>query len=188
LISEIQRSLRKLKPEKRLARLKPRPRSQLEFLDPFRHAASKLLLDTTVYIDVLQGRFPRTAEVALRASELWHSTVAESELIALAGLLDPRHPETRNVVAQLVETLVRRPTHRILNPDAEVWREAGILAGTLARLQQYNKSDRRRSLNDALILLSAAKSGCTVLTRNLSDFDLLTQLVPSARVVFYSAD
>jgi predicted nucleic acid-binding protein len=78
----------------------------------------------------------------------------------------------------------RRPAHRILNPDREVWREAGILAGLLARLQRYGKSEKRRALNNALIFLSAAKNGCAVLTRNISDFDLLAQLA-SGRVVFY---
>jgi hypothetical protein len=29
------------------------------------------------------------------------------------------------------------------------------------------------------------KHGCTVLTRNTTDFDLLQQLMPSGRVLFY---
>ena len=182
--------MRRFKPEKRLTQLAPRDRTKLDFLDAagadsIARQMPKLLFDTTVYIDVMQGRFPQHGEVALRAAELWHSSVTEAELIALAGLLDPRHPDTRKVVERLVETIERRPAHRTLNPDAEIWREAGILAGLLARLQHYDKTERRRALNDALILLSAAKHGCVVLTRNVSDFDLLTQLAPFARVVFY---
>lgn len=123
-------------------------------------------------------------EVSLRLTEIWHSTVTEAELTALAGLLDPAHPSTRQAVQQVLASVERRPTHRILNPDREVWREAGILAGLLARLQNYGKADQRRALNDALIFLSAAKNGCAVLTRNISDFDLLMQLAPG-KVVFY---
>jgi hypothetical protein len=36
-----------------------------------------------------------------------------------------------------------------------------------------------------LLFSSARKFGCTVLTRNLSDFDRLQQLDPSGRVLFY---
>jgi predicted nucleic acid-binding protein len=183
--SDIHRSLRRLKPEKHTAQLKPRDRSMLTFVDPLKRSFPKLLLDTTVYIDALQGSFPRNAEVALRASELWHSTVTEAELAALTGLLDPKHPDTPRVVKQVVSSIEKRPDHRILNPDADVWREAGILAGLLARLQHYGKSEQRRTLNDALIFLSAAKHGCDVLTRNVVDFDLLMQLAPFGKAIFY---
>ena len=64
------------------------------------------------------------------------------------------------------------------------WCEGGILAGLLARPQTYGKTEQRRALNDALIFLTAAKNGCTVLTRNIWDFDLLMQL-SSGKVVFY---
>ncbi len=60
-----------------------------------------------------------------------------------------------------------------------------MLAGLLARLQQYGKPEQRRALNDALLLLSAEKHGCVVLTRNTSDFDLLLQLAPTSKAIFY---
>ena len=66
-----------------------------------------------------------------------------------------------------------------------MWREAGILAGLIARLRHYGKTEQRKALNDALIFLSSAKSGLVVLTRNLSDFDLLMQLAPWGKAVFY---
>jgi len=40
-------------------------------------------------------------------------------------------------------------------------------------------------LNDALLLETARKYGLTVLTRNIGDFDLLQQLEPTAKVLFY---
>ncbi len=55
----------------------------------------------------------------------------------------------------------------------------------VARLQKYGKADQRRVLNDALILLSAARAGLAVLTRNIRDYDLLLQLAPEVRAVFY---
>jgi predicted nucleic acid-binding protein len=173
-----------LKPEKHRKALKPRERSALPFLGELQPPFPKLLLDTTVYIDELQGKLPRDIEVSLRLAEVWHSTVTEAELSALAGLLDPVHTNTRQAIEQVLASIERRPSHRILNPDRDVWREAGILAGLLARLQQYGKTEQRRALNDALIFLSAAQHGCAVLTRNIADFDLLMQLAPG-QAVFY---
>ncbi len=126
-------------------------------------------------------------ELLLRSPYLWHSSVTEAELSALAGLLNPVHPDTAQALHQVFATIERRPSHRIVTPDREIWREAGILAGMLARLQQYGKAEQRKVFNDALIFLSAAKSGLTVLTRNISDFDLLSQLEPHGKVLFYAA-
>jgi predicted nucleic acid-binding protein len=147
----------------------------------------KLLLDTTVYIDALQGRLPDDVEVALRAGSLWHSSVTEAEMAALAGLLDPTRPDTASVIAQVAASIELRPEHCILTPDRDTWREAGILAGLLARLQRYGKTERRKALNDALIFLTAAKNGCVVLTRNVADFDLLMQLDAKGWAVFYDS-
>ncbi len=106
-------------------------------------------------------------------------------MAALAGLLNPAHPERANTIAQVAASIDQRPSHRILTPDRDMWREAGILAGLLARLQRYGKNEQRKALNDALIFLTAAKNGCVVLTRNLSEFDLLMQLDPRGQAVFY---
>lgn len=182
--SEFRATLRRLKPEKHQRPLKRRPESDLDFLGG-RSRPAKLLYDTTVYIDILQNRFPRDGELMLRAAEAWHSPVTESELAAACGLLDPAHPGTRQIVEELTEIMERRPTYRTITPDSDIWREAGILSGTLARLQGLAKDQRRRILNDALLFASARKYGCAVLTRNVADFDLLQQLDPSGRVLFY---
>jgi predicted nucleic acid-binding protein len=182
--SDVQRSLRRLKPSERRAGLRCRQRSELPFIAEA-SSIPKLLLDTTVYIDELQGKLPRDVELAIRSASLWHSTVTECELSALAGLLSPDHPDTPHAIDQVLASIKQRPDHRIVNPDREVWRDSGILAGLLARVQQYSKAEQRRTLNDALIFLSAAKAGLTVLTRNISDFDLLMQLAPYGKVLFY---
>jgi predicted nucleic acid-binding protein len=157
----------------------------LNFLETTKTRPAKLLYDTTVYIDVLQGRFPETGELMLRAVEAWHSPVTEAELSAAAGLLDPSHPNSRKVIDQIAAVLDQRPTQRTIAPDLFVWREAGILSGILARLQGYDKGQRRRILNDALLFVTARRHGCAVLTRNLSDFDFLQQLDPGGQVLFY---
>jgi len=102
-----------------------------------------------------------------------------------SGLLDPARAQTRGIMEQVVAVIERRPSHRTLATDSEIWREAGILSGTLARLQGYKSGQRRRVLNDALLFATARKHGCSVLTRNVLDFDFLQQLDPSGKVLFY---
>ncbi len=183
--SELASLLRRIKPEKRTVVLKPRNASSLAFLGQTPHLPSRLLYDTTVYIDILQGTFPRNGEIALRAADAWHSTVAEAELCVPIGSLEPGHPGTAQAIKQLAAAIERRPAHRTIAPDREIWLEAGILTGVLARLQRFGAADRRRVLNDALLFATARKHGLSVLTRNTRDFDLLQQLEPSCGVLFY---
>ena len=165
--------------------LSPRAETDLSFLGTERVRPRSFLYDTTVYVDILHGRFPEADQAILRVTAAWHSAVAEGELTSLCALLDPSHPSTRDVIKEINAVVSRMPAHRQISPDREVWRLAGILTGTIARLQRVAKPDRRRILNDALIFATARKHGHTVLTRNVVDFDFLQQLDPSGRVVFY---
>ena len=183
--SDVQRVLRRLKPEKRLKPLTRRDATELRFLDPDADLPPKLLYDTTVYIDILQDRFAQEGEIVLRAADAWHSTVTEAELVGACGFLHPGHPETAFAIKRILETIEKRPAHRTIAPDREAWIEAGVLCGVLARLQGYSRMERRRLMNDALLFATARKSGLTLLTRNISDFDLLQQLDPSVSVLFY---
>lgn len=183
--SEFEASLRRIKPERRNKPLLRRPDSALEFVETSAVRPPKLLYDTTVYIDILQNRFPKDGELMLRAADAWHSPVTEAELAAACGLLDPERSPTRKIIEEITALIDRRPVQRTVMLDQNVWREAGILSGILARLQGYEKDQRRRTLNDALLFVSARRSGCTILTRNASDFDFLQQLDPAGRVLFY---
>jgi len=185
LSSDFARTLRRLKPHKHRQKLQPRKESELSFLGIASDRPRTLLYDTVVYVDILQGRFPEVQETILRAAEAFHSTVAESELASACALLDPALGNTRNVIKQVIEIVDRMPPHRMISPDREICRDAGILTGTIACLQGISKSDRRRILNDALIFAIARKHGHTVLTRNVVDFDFLQQLDPFGRVMFY---
>ena len=183
--SEFQRTLRRLKPDKHRAQLGARAESELEFMGPTGHRPAKLLYDTTVYIDILQGRFPQQGEAMLQATETWHSPVTEAELAATCGLLDPAHSQTSEIIEQVAAVIDRRPSYRTIIPDPEIWREAGVLSGTLARIQGFGTERRGRVLNDALLFATARKYGCAVLSPNVRDFDLLQQLDPSGKVMFY---
>lgn len=183
--SDFEKTLRRLKPYKQRQPLNPRGDAELTFVDLESDRPPSVLYDTTVYIDVIQGRFPDRGETLLRTADAWHSTVAENELAATCGLLDPTHPDTKGVIKQILGIINRISPYRSLAPDREVWHDAGILTGTIARLQGTSGRDRRRILNDALIFATARKYGHTVLTRNTTDFDFLNQLDRSGRVIFY---
>ena len=185
LSSEFVRALRRLRPEKHRSSLKRRKDQELHFLATTPGKPHSVLYDTTVYADILQGRFPAAAETMLRTANAWHSSVAENELASICGLLDPAHPDTRTVIQQVTAVIERIPSHRMIVPDREIWQRAGILTGIFARVQVLSKSERRRILNDALIFETGRKYGHTVLTRNIGDFDFLHQLDPGGRVMFY---
>lgn len=182
--TDVWASLRRYKPGRHNQPLRRRPDAQLNFIDTA-EIPGKLLYDTTVYIDTLRGRFPDAGRFVLRMVNPWHSTVTEAELAVLAGSLDPSHPDTRQAIDQIAVSISQRSAYRTIVPDAVSWREAGILSGILARLQGYDKSQRRRLMNDALLFVSARRHGCTILTRNVGDFDFLQQLDPEGRVMFY---
>ena len=144
-----------------------------------------VLFDTTVYIDVLQDKLSPPLQWEIARVRPWHCSVAESEMVYLCGRLDPAHPGTADVVRRIEGVVEHWPLDRILTPGRAAWREAAILTGILSRHHRTKDEDRGRTMNDALIFLSALEHGCAVLSRNIRDFDLLMQLVPEGKVVFY---
>jgi hypothetical protein len=103
--------------------------------------------------------------------------VTEAELAAACGLLDPAHPQTPEIIQQIAAVIDRRPSYRTITPDPEIWRDAGVLSSTPARIQGYGTEQRRRVLNGALLFATARTCGCAVLSLNVRDFDLLQQLL-----------
>ncbi len=81
--------------------------------------------------------------------------------------------------------LRRAPAHRTVAPDDDGYIEASIATGIQARTQNLAAANRLRLLDDALIAATALKNGLVVLTANVADFDLLSQLQPATRVLYY---
>ena len=67
----------------------------------------------------------------------------------------------------------------------EVLERAALLSGILCRLQGYEKDGKLRALQDCVLFLQAQRLGLVVLTANGSDYDILLQLIPTGRVLFY---
>jgi hypothetical protein len=141
--------------------------------------------DTTVYIDqAARGLDDALLDLIDRAL-VFHSSVALGELavgVANANPSRARWPQLRDHYAELFAEI---PLIRVLTPDDQTWVDAGVVAGTLARTQGYQPHQRKACLNDALIMLSAARHGIPVLTANRDDFDLIQQLVPGSMFVHY---
>lgn len=178
-------ALRRLKPEKRTRPLARRSDHELAFVDHEPLAGPPLLLDTTVYIDMLQDRAPPSLEELLRVRQVNHSSVAVAELVHNFGRLDPAHPGTRSVLAEIRGTIEDIPPHRLSTPGAQAVAEAGIVTGVIARLKGIPKADRQPFMNDATLFLQALEGGSTLLSRNIADMDLIEQLVPQGRVLLY---
>jgi predicted nucleic acid-binding protein len=144
-----------------------------------------LVPDTNVYIGSAAGLLPAAVEGLLDRALLFHCAVCLGELATGVANADPTHPQWPAMREHYVSLLAAIPAPRLLTPDAQSWTDAGVIAGTLARSQRFQKHQRKECLNDALILLTAAKAGLPVLTANRDEFDLIQQLAPEGRFVHF---
>lgn len=144
-----------------------------------------LVPDTNVYIRAAAGMLPREAQMLVERALLFHCSVCLGELATGVANADPPligWSAIRDHYAELFDDV---PSTRLLVPDAQVWMEAGVVAGTLARTQGFQKHQRKECLNDVLIYLTATKAGLPVLTADRDGFDLIQQLAPEGRFIHF---
>lgn len=98
---------------------------------------------------------------------VWLSVVVLEELYAGVSLRD------RRVVEHLERDFER--ARRILVPNLNDWTQAGKVLARLAAEYGYEGIGQARLTNDALIAMSAARQGVTVITANRRDFARLAQ-------------
>jgi predicted nucleic acid-binding protein len=140
------------------------------------------MLDTNVYIQSAAGRLPVAVGNLIEQGLLFHCAVCIGELTTGVANADPAQAGWNTIRDHYDSLIARIPATRVLTPDAEIWAEAGLIAGTLARIQGYQ---RKECLNDALIYLTAAKAGLPVLTTNRIEFDMIQQLAPYGRFIHF---
>lgn len=169
-------------PRKTLAR---RADAVLPFVTEARISGPPLLLDTCFYIDQLHDRSPALLDRLIAARQVNHSTVAIQELMHTVGVLDPADRRTPAAVAAIGYFIRSMPPYRVSTPDADVLGRAALLSGVLCRLQGHATDRKQRALQDCVLFLQALKLGFTILTANIGDFDVLLQLLPAGRVLFY---
>ncbi|MDP9011189.1 MAG: DNA-binding protein [Pseudomonadota bacterium] len=103
----------------------------------------------------------------------------------IVGVLSPADARTAGVISEIGKQIKAMPPHRIFAPDAEVLGRAALLSGILCRLQGYEKDGKLRALQNCVLFLQAQKLGLVALTANVGDYDILLQLVPAGRALFY---
>jgi predicted nucleic acid-binding protein len=127
------------------------------------------LFDSSVYISGI--RRGDDAVMAQRRSTpdtlLWLSSVVLEELYAGAW------GEIREAVERLEHDFER--AKRILVPNRGDWTQAGRVLARVAEKSGYEKIGQGRLTNDALIAMSAARIGATVVTANERDFRKLAE-------------
>lgn len=167
---------------------KPLPRRPDRDL-PFDAAAvgrgTPVVPDATVYIDGLKGVLPTAVRQVLVHAAVRHSAVARAELAAAIALLDPGDPRSPAARLPIEGVLARMRETHVIAPSSGVWLEGALLAGSVARLHGLDGDRRKRLLHDALIMLTAREMGATVLSRNITDMDRLTQMRPDAKLLLY---
>jgi predicted nucleic acid-binding protein len=179
-------TLRKRKPAKCTSQLLPRARDKLvDWTTLAAPGPSVLLLDTNVYISRAAGRLPAPLSAVIDQSLLFHCSVALAELAVGVANADPTRPGWPALRDHYIELFAAIPASRLVTPDAQVWTDAGVIAGTLARTQRFQAHQRQECLNDALIFLTATKAGIPVLTTNRDEFDLIQQLAPTGQFVHF---
>ncbi len=131
-----------------------------------------VLLDTSIYITAL--RAGDDAVLKLRrftpGAPLWLSSVVLEELYSGVKPRDSR----------IVERLERDfdKAGRMLVPNLSDWALTGKLLARLAAEYGYEQIGQARLTNDALVAMSAARRGITVITANERDFGRLAQFHP----------
>jgi len=130
------------------------------------------LLDTSIYITALRsgGEALLTLRRLAPQAPLWLSAVVLEELYA--GI-SRRH---RRAIERLERDFER--LQRILVPTLSDWSQAGKVLAQLATEFDYEEIGKGRLTNDALIAVSAARQGITVITANAGDFARLARFRP----------
>jgi predicted nucleic acid-binding protein len=165
--------------------LSQRPDHELMFIEDLPEAGEALILDTCVYIDQLKARLPVNVDVRIRTRKTWHSSLALSELTFLFGRLDPADARTKDVLSSISDLLGAIPDSRVLEPSTEAMLRGSVWAGTMARLMQLDEGQRKKMFLDALMAAQATEENLLFVTRNVKDFDRLSQMDPRMKVAFY---
>jgi predicted nucleic acid-binding protein len=183
---DLRRSLRRIKPHRFIQPIGRRQSTDLPFVPFAPSPGQELLLDTCVYIDVLQSNTPPEVDKLLELRTSNHLAVCVAELTHGFGRLNPRHPGTPAVLRAIAQAVTAIPPHRLEMATSDVVIEAGILAGLVYRLRGLQPGQEVVALSDAIVYLHAMANGQTVLTRNVRDFDIMNQILPEGRILFYN--
>jgi predicted nucleic acid-binding protein len=127
------------------------------------------LFDSSIYISALR----RGDDAALLLVRL----VSDSPIWLSAVVVEELYAGTKSRDLHIVERLEWdfEKSKRILVPNLSDWTQAGRVLARLAAKYDYEQIGRGRLTNDALIAMSAARTGIRVITANERDFAKLAE-------------
>jgi predicted nucleic acid-binding protein len=131
-----------------------------------------VLFDSSIYITALRtgDEAALTLKRLAANSPVWLSSVVLEELYAGVAR------RSRHVLERLERDFER--AKRILVPNLNDWTQTGKVLARLAAKYDYEQIGQGRLTNDALIAISAGRSGITVITANARDFMRLAEFRP----------
>jgi predicted nucleic acid-binding protein len=131
-----------------------------------------VLFDSSIYITALRtgDEAALTLKRLAANSPVWLSSVVLEELYA--GVVR----RNRHVLERLERDFGK--AKRILVPNLNDWTQTGKVLARLAARYDYEQIGQGRLTNDALIAISAGRSGITVITANARDFTRLAEFRP----------
>jgi len=128
-----------------------------------------VMFDSSIYIAALRIRHDAALELRRLAGgePIWLSSVVLEELYAGASV------KNRHIVERFERDFDR--AGRFLVPNLKDWAQAGKVLALVAAEYDFEQIGRGRLTNDALIAMSAARTGVTVITANARDFEKLAK-------------
>jgi predicted nucleic acid-binding protein len=177
-------ALRRIEPDKHTAQKIGRPKTSRVMASAVPIRPMVLVLDTCAYIHAAAGLLPAAAKALLGAAIQYHAAASLGEIAAGIGNMPPLRPDYATTRAHYSKLMAAIPAGRVLVPNERDWLDAGLLAGAIARCQNFQAHQRKELMNDALIYVCASKAGLPILT-NDDDFELLQQVQPYGTVIFY---
>lgn len=132
----------------------------------------KLVFDSDILID--HFRDPDLCDTLATAID--RSQVYMSSIIAMELRAGCRRPGEIRILEQFLRPF--EAARRIIAPDHQACLQAGAILSLLATKYGLQAGKRRSMANDALIAASALRIGAALITRNHSDFSVISRCVP----------
>ena len=131
-----------------------------------------VMFDSSIYIAALRIRHDAALELRRLAGgePIWLSSVVLEELYAGASV------KNRHIVERFERDFDR--AGRFLVPNLKDWAQAGKVLALVAAEYDFEQIGRGRLTNHALVALSAARTGVTVVTANARDFQKAGEISP----------
>jgi predicted nucleic acid-binding protein len=132
---------------------------------------TKYVLDSNIYISATRdGTWNDELAAFLWAwtPSIYLLSVVAGELLTGAVTAELERKTYSEFIAPLEDT------NRVVTPSHAAWKRAGLIITKLVRAKRLAAGTVPRSFfSDCLIAASARESGCTIITRNLKDFELI---------------